>query len=112
MKSFRNSPRSPNAFHKWSDEHRAQVWDMIEKLGKGEVTHKEAREILRQEKKALSTVGRQVLGSKMYRTSAPNVRNRPRSSRLPTPALERGHPANRPAGSAGQPIFLNPGIAD
>ncbi len=58
---------------------------MIEKLGKGEVSHKEAREILRQEKKALSIVGRQVLGSKMYRTSAPNVQNRPRSSGLPPP---------------------------
>jgi hypothetical protein len=86
---------------------------MIEKLGKGEVSHKEAREILRQEKKALSTVGRQVLGSKMYRTPAPNVRNRPRSScQATTPALERARPANRRAGSAGQLIFLNSGIED
>jgi hypothetical protein len=51
--------RSPDAFHKWSDERRTQLWDMIERLGKGEVTCKEAREILRQEKKALDAVSKQ-----------------------------------------------------
>ena len=37
---------------------------MIEKLGKGEVTCKEARDILREEKKALNAVSKQVLGFK------------------------------------------------
>ena len=56
--------RSADAFQKWSDEHRAQIWTMIEKLGKGEVTCKEARDVLREEKKALSAVRKQVLGFK------------------------------------------------
>jgi hypothetical protein len=56
--------RSPDAFQKWSDEHRAQMWNMIERLGKGEVTCKEARDVLREEKKALSAVSKQVLGFK------------------------------------------------
>jgi hypothetical protein len=56
--------RSADAFQKWSDEHRAQIWTMIEKLGKGEVTCKEARDILREEKKALNAVSKQVLGFK------------------------------------------------
>jgi hypothetical protein len=56
--------RSADAFQKWSDEHRAQIWTMIEKLGKGEVTCKEARDVLREEKKALSAVSKQVLGFK------------------------------------------------
>ena len=47
MKFDRTSPRSPDTFDKWSDQHRAQVWDMIERLAKGEVSHKEAREVLR-----------------------------------------------------------------
>ena len=60
-------PRSSDAFHKWSDEHRAQVWDMIERLGKGEVTHKEARKVLREEKKALSAISKQGFGPKPSR---------------------------------------------
>lgn len=56
--------RSADAFQKWSDQHRAQIWTMIEKLGKGEVTCKEARDVLREEKKALSAVSKQVLGFK------------------------------------------------
>ncbi len=56
--------RSADAFQKWSDEHRAQIWTMIEKLGKGEVTCKEARDVLREEKKALNAVSKQVLGFK------------------------------------------------
>jgi hypothetical protein len=57
-------PRSADAFQKWSDERRAQLWNMIERLGKGEVTCKEARDVLRDEKKALSAVSKQVLGFK------------------------------------------------
>ena len=56
--------RSADAFQKWSDDHRAQVWNMIERLGKGEVTNKEVRDVLREEKKALSAVSKQVLGFK------------------------------------------------
>jgi hypothetical protein len=58
-------PRSPDAFHKWSDDHRAQVWAMIEKLGKGEVSYKEARELLREEKKALAAASKRVFGFKL-----------------------------------------------
>jgi hypothetical protein len=32
MKLDQSSPRSPDTFDKWSDQHRAQVWDMIERL--------------------------------------------------------------------------------
>jgi hypothetical protein len=60
-------PCSSDAFHKWSDEHRAQLWDMIERLGKGEVTHKEARKVLREEKKALSAISKQGFGPKPSR---------------------------------------------
>jgi hypothetical protein len=56
--------RSADAFQKWSNEHRAQMWNMIERLGKGEVTCQEARDVLREEKKALSAVRKQVLGFK------------------------------------------------
>src|SRR5580704_2788294 len=56
--------RSADAFQKWSEEHRAQMWTLIERLGKGEVTCKEARDVLREEKKALSAVSKQVLGFK------------------------------------------------
>jgi hypothetical protein len=55
---------SADAFQKWSDEHRAQMWNMIERLGKGEVTCKEARDVLREEKKALSAARKQMLGFK------------------------------------------------
>ena len=65
MKSDQNISRSPDAFHKLSDEHRAQVWSMIEGLRKGEVSYKEAREVLREEKKALSAISKQVLRFKM-----------------------------------------------
>jgi hypothetical protein len=64
MKPRQILPRSSDAFHKWSDEHRAQMWGMIEKLGKGEVSYKEARELLREEKKALSAVSKRLLGFK------------------------------------------------
>lgn len=53
MKPAQKIIRSQDAFHKWSDGRRAQLWDMIERLGKGEVSHKEAREALRQEQQAL-----------------------------------------------------------
>jgi hypothetical protein len=60
VKLDRTFPRSPDTFDKWSDQHRAQVWDMIERLAKGEVSHKEAREVLRQEMKALNAISKQV----------------------------------------------------
>jgi hypothetical protein len=37
---------------------------MIEKLGKGEVSHKEAREVLHREMKALNAFSKQVFGFK------------------------------------------------
>jgi hypothetical protein len=37
---------------------------MIEKLGKGEISYKEARELLREEKKALSAVSKHLFGFK------------------------------------------------
>jgi hypothetical protein len=64
MKPGHLLPRSADAFHKWSDQHRAQLWNMIEKLGKGEVSYKEARELLREEKKALSAVSKHLFGLK------------------------------------------------
>ena len=64
MNMVESFPRSPAAFHKWSDEHRGQVWDRIERLGKGEVSHKEAREVLRGEMKALNAISKQVFGFK------------------------------------------------
>jgi len=38
---------------------------MIEKLGKGEVSYKEARELLREEKKALNAIGKNLFGVKI-----------------------------------------------
>jgi hypothetical protein len=64
MKPGHLLPRSADAFHKWSDQHRAQLWNMIEKLGKGEVSYKEARELLREEKKALNAVSKHLFGFK------------------------------------------------
>jgi hypothetical protein len=78
--------RSPDAFQKWSDEHRAQLWQMIERLGKGEVSCKEAREVLREEKKALSAVRKQVLGFK----TGPGAQMRPAHPEL--------NPAKTPKG--------------
>jgi hypothetical protein len=62
MKPSLTFPRSPDDYPKWSDEHRTQVWDMIERLGKGQVSCKEAREILREERKALMAAGKQLFG--------------------------------------------------
>jgi len=64
MKRARTFARSPDAFQRWSDEHRSLLWDMIEKLGKGAVSHKEAREVLRREMKALNAFSKQVFGFK------------------------------------------------
>jgi hypothetical protein len=64
MKPRHLLPRSADAFHKWSDQHRAELWNMIEKLGKGEVSYKEAKELLREEKKALSAVSKHLFGLK------------------------------------------------
>jgi hypothetical protein len=73
MKPGQILPRSPNAVHKWADQHRVQIWEMIEKLGKGEVSHKEARELLREEKKALSAVSKRVFGFKTNLASTLNA---------------------------------------
>ena len=83
MKPGRIVPISPNVFHQWSDEHRALVWGMIEKLGKGEITFKEAREVLREEEKALSAISKQVFGSKASR--GPAGKSAPRLHRTANP---------------------------
>jgi hypothetical protein len=67
MKPAQKIIRCQDAFHKWSDGRRAQLWDMIERLGKGEVSHKEAREALRKEQKALTAASKIVLGTKRSR---------------------------------------------
>jgi hypothetical protein len=77
MKPEQILPSSPDAVHKWADEHRAQIWEMIEKLGKGEVSHKEARERLREEKKALSQVSKRMSG---FKTNLPSNLNGARSA--------------------------------
>jgi hypothetical protein len=59
--------QSRDAFHKWSDGRRDRLWDIIERLGKGEVSHKEAREALREEQKALIEAGKIVLGTEGQR---------------------------------------------
>jgi hypothetical protein len=56
---------------------------MIEKLGKGEVSYKEARELLREEKKALSAIGKNLFGVK---TSPVPLANSP----LGVPKLPKG----------------------
>jgi hypothetical protein len=67
MKPAQKIIRSQDAFQKWSDGRRAQLWDMIERHGKGEVSHKEAREALREEQKALTAASKIVLGPKRTR---------------------------------------------
>jgi hypothetical protein len=86
--------RSADAFQKWSDEHRAQVWNMIERLGKGEVTNKEVRDVLREEKKVLSAVSKQVLGFKTGPGSQvrpahfePDLPKAPKSKRAAAPRM-------------------------
>ena len=64
MKAAAICLRAPGAFHKWADERRANVWDTIEKFEAGEVSPREAHEVLRQEKKALSAMGRRLSGLK------------------------------------------------
>jgi hypothetical protein len=81
MKPGQNILRSPDAFQKWSDQHRALVWDMIEKLGKGGVSCKEAKEVLREEKKALSAVSKQLFGFKPGR--APQIDSASNGSPVP-----------------------------
>ncbi len=86
MKPGQIFPRSLDAFHKWSDEHRAQVWEMIERLGKGEITHKEAREVLREEKKALNAISKQVFGFRTIHVTSPRpqIRRPSSSNQLPS----------------------------
>jgi hypothetical protein len=72
MKPSLTYPCSPDDYHKWSDEHRTQVWDMIERLGKGQVSCKEAREILREERKALMAASKQLFGVKASRGLEPD----------------------------------------
>jgi hypothetical protein len=67
MKADEICLRSPGAFHKWADERRANVWYTIEKFEAGEVSPREAHEILRQEKKALSAMGRRLSGLRRAR---------------------------------------------
>ena len=92
MKPKQILPSSPDAVHKWADQHRAQIWEMIEKLGKGEVSHKEARELLREEKKALSAVSKRMAGFKTNLASNLNAAHsaspfakRPKSKRDAAP---------------------------
>jgi len=70
MKHGSKIPRSPDAFHKWCDEHRSLVWDIIERLGKGKVSHKEARQILRGEMKVLNAFSKQVFGFKCTQSAS------------------------------------------
>ena len=84
--------RSADAFQKWSDEHRAQIWTMIEKLGKGEVTCKEARDVLREEKKALNAVSKQVLGFK----TGPGSQVRPAHLESALPKMPKSKRATAP----------------
>jgi len=46
---------------------RANVWHTIERFEAGEVSPREAHEVLRQEKKALSAMGRRLSGLKRAR---------------------------------------------
>ena len=73
MKLGQTLPRSPHAVHKWANEHRVQVWEMIEKLGKGEVSYREARKLLREEKKALRAVSKQVFRFKTNHAANLNI---------------------------------------
>jgi hypothetical protein len=89
MKPEQILPNSPDAVHKWADQHRAQIWEMIEKLGRGEVSHKEARELLREEKKALSAVSKRMSG---FKTNLASNLNAAHSASLfvKTPKTKRG----------------------
>ena|ERR1700757_3508869 len=88
MKSEQILPSSPDAVHKWADQHRAQIWEMIEKLGKGEVSHKEARALLREEKKALTAVSKRMSGFKTNLASNLNAAH-PASPFARTPKTKR-----------------------
>ena len=68
------------------------MWEMIEKLGKGEVSYKEARELLREEKKALSAVSKRVFAFKTNLAShlstadsTPHLGKTPKARRSATP---------------------------
>jgi len=65
---------------------------MIEKLGKGEVTCKEARDILREEKKALNAVSKQVLGFK----TGPGSQVRPAYLESALPKMPKSKRATAP----------------
>ena len=67
MKTDQIYLRSASGFHKWADERRANVWETIEELEAGEVSPKEAKQISRQEKRALSTMSRRLSGLKKNR---------------------------------------------
>jgi hypothetical protein len=87
MKPSLTFPCSPDDYHKWSDEHRTQVWDMIERVGKGQVSCKEAREILREERKALMAASKQLFGVKASPGSGTRFRSfgnkRPKEAQNP-----------------------------
>jgi hypothetical protein len=99
MKPSLTFPRTPDDYSKWSDQHRTQVWEMIERLGKGQVSCKEAREILSEERKALMAAGRQLLGFKASRGLAPDSARlemggapKKRKSRRTTPTQNSAQP--------------------
>jgi hypothetical protein len=96
--------RSADAFQKWSDEHRAQIWNMIERVGKGEVTCKEAREVLREEKKALSAVRKQVLGFK----TGPGLQVRSADLKSDLPKTPKGKRAAAPRASVRETLISAP----
>jgi hypothetical protein len=83
MKPGQILPRSPEAVQKWADEHRILIWEMIEKLGKGEVSYKEARKRLSEEKKALSAVSKRAFGFKTNLGSNQNAAHSVSLSRTP-----------------------------
>jgi hypothetical protein len=101
MKPRQILPRSSDAFHKWSDEHRAQMWGMIEKLGKGEVSYKEARNLLREEKKALSAVSKRLFG---FRTTSLGLPGIPAHS-TPRQAKARKTKRSSPATLSAPPLM-------
>ena len=84
---------------------------MIERLGKGEVTYKEVRDVLREEKKALSAVSKQVLGFKTGPGSASATS--PPSSRIFRKHRKANEPQHRGCALAiGQSSRRLPGSAD
>lgn len=91
--------RSPDAFQKWSDGRRAQLWNMIEKLAKGEISYKEAKEVLREEQRVLSTINKEVLGFKTAHSIAQDY---------PSTALDTPKKAKIKRATLRHPAFPSP----